>query len=578
MKNKLLIVSCTSLLLTLLSVTQVNPVRCRASGNSVSYQNNAYQMHEVQSETRNLLLSESIYNVTKNRFQLKNSIRIKNGSKQIFSLFISFDEKDTREIAYGGYIRFYIVDDNGNDLACIDKEFSCEQELDDIGPYSLYLYENYIVLTFDTSSFPDYFTFCGGEYSSSNKSFFIDSPSPLTVRAFSLETDHISYNEKLNGFPKPKYGIAPNSNGIYCNGSSFNIDIDYDNLLTVNDITKNITAYDYDDDCEVEKTISDDMYSQAINENKLGTYSFKVNAQDSSNNKSQLTINATIKDVAAPVIYGEKNLSISYKELSETGTISLKNYYDVTDNYDAKVELINDEITLTKWETTNVTLSAKDSSSNLSKKDVSIYVYDDVKPIISGPSSLEFYQFEIKDDYEFLQNFTYDDGVGSGVKEYGIKNALGKCDYGKSGSYPITIYCKDNFDNETTYETTVKIKDGIGPVFFINEISLSLTTSSLKTANEIISLAQNQNLLKNEQYLECKFIDKEYQDNYNNEGEYQTRIVCYKKDGTKDYFMFKINIQKEFEKNPFKRFFNSIKDFFDRFTSFIKYIWRTLTK
>ena len=577
MKNKLLIFSCTALI-TLLSTNQVNPNLCLASDNTVSYQNNAYQMHEVQSQTKNLLLSESIYNVTQTRFQLKNSIRIKNGAKNIFSLFISFDEEDTRTIAYGGYIRFYIIDDNGNDLACIDKSFSSEQELDDLGPYSLYCNENYIVLTFDTSSFPDYFTFCGEEYASNNKSFFIDSPDPLTVRAFSLETNHISYDDRLIGYPKPKYGIAPNSNGVYCNGSTYNIDIDYDNRLTVNDITNNITAYDYDDNREVDKSVTDDTYSKALQENKLGTYSFKVNAQDSSNNKSQLTVNATIKDLTAPVIYGENDLSISYKELSETDTISLKNYYEVVDNYDANINLDTDIIQLTRWDKTNVTLKAIDSSSNISKKDVSIYVYDDIKPLIIGPSSLEFYQFEIKDDAELLKNFTYDDEDGSGVKEYGIKKALGKCDYGKTGSYPITIYCIDKFNNESTYQTTIKIKDGIGPVFFINEVSLSLTTSSLKTANEIISLAQDQKIIESENYIECKFIDNEYQENYRNEGSYKTRIVCYKKDGTKDYFMFKINIQKEYERNLFKRIFNSIVDFFNRFTSFFKYIWNAFTK
>lgn len=564
---------------TVFSFLQVNksPIKSLlAEEVSVDYTNKAHQMWQVQDTTKNLLMGNSIYNYYTAEARLFQSIRLKKAKSNYFTLCIEFSEDIAEHTFEQGELHFNIVDDDGGVFLSVNTRLSTLEEINqDIMSNKLYFKAigNKAFFQINTTTAPEYIIFRGGEYGIANSFNFKMDVNDLEGKV----VRSMLYDGKIEdySYEPSQYGIGKYSTQIYNNGSSFSYVIDYDNLLTLDDILSNITAFDYYGKKELEKVVEEDTYTNAIHENKLGEFSAKISATSDDNIKSYLNLNLQIVDTTAPVISGETNIVISYLDMPSNGAINLNDYVFGLDNHDGKLSL--DESCTTYYPTfftkNVVNISSTDSSGNKAEAKVNITIVDDVYPTIEGPDTIEVYQYEYNSAQDLLQNYTISDGDGSGIKRQTVKNDNYTYNKDKPGSYTVTLVAIDNSGNETTKDITVIVKNTIGPVFFINANSLEITNSSLLSAEQVINKLMLNGSIAEKKYQNVEYITKNYIENYNKIGQYETEIVCYDYQGNRDYYLVTLKVTKDKESNFFSKTWKSIKNFFINIGLFFKDLW-----
>jgi len=573
MKRKTILFLCSSLMLIGLLNKPTSTLSINAATIDVEYTNNAYQVCKYQDNVTNYFLSDSMYSATGRICLLKNSIRLRKPKSNKLTLVLEFNNA-IGSFLEGGYLRYYIVDNEGKTLEYIDLEVTDERDLEFANDkFELYCNCNTLMITLDCSSLPDTFILAGNEYLGEDKSLLIDLSNSV------IEDTHIKKFMLFDGssskyiYSAPELGKYAGYDELYYNGDSFYLEINYDNRLTINQILEYIVAYDYGDNKELTKTVTNDNYSQAIKDNSLGLYSVNVSAVDSQNHKSVITLQLDIKDKTNPVINGPDEIVVSYTKLGTNGSIDLSQYFTASDNYDGEISITGSTYNLKSIKDYELYAYAKDSSNNVGSKLIKVSIVDDIDPTIEGPDEIDLYQFEVSDPKVLLEEYTFDDGKGTGVIETGFLDSFPMEDLKKVGSTTHTIYCKDLAGNIAKKEVVINVKDGVGPVFFINAKSISVTTSSKMSSDNIKELLITNGNIKDKQYVSTSFMDNNYVDNYNVPGTYETKIACYQEDGAKDFYKVTIEVTKAKEKNVFKSLLESIFEFFSKFGSFFKYIW-----
>ena len=569
-----------SILTILVSSITLTIHRASANISEVRYENNAYQVHQVQKSKMNLFLGESLYNATPTNVQLKKSLRLKHPEDEILTMNIKY--KNQIDGLYNhGSIRITIYDDRNQIVSrCIVDNITDDRDFDEFEGDNIFLIqcETYgINITIHTESFPTYFTIAGDEYLSNQTNFCIKSDDEKVnmLDSFMLiENMYSSCKDILS----PTLGKYTNYNRIYSDGDEYEVYINYDNRVSANELIKDIVAYDFGDDKEVIKRIESDTYSSAITNNLLGDYSFDITSSDSSNNISRLKIKTKILDVTCPTLLGSDHIEVSYTSLNEDNELDLSKYVKGLDNYDGEISLDKSLYKVTSFEENKIKASCTDSSGNVAYFNLNVNVFDDVEPDIINLSSPSFYQYEIYSVDSILEKFNFDDHGGSGVvKSKVLEDDVDKL-FSTVGVHQITIYCEDKYGNSKTLETSFEIKDGVGPVFFINDYMVSVTTGLKRSAEDIILLARNEDTFSKNEYEAYTFMDDNYLSNFDTPGTYKTKIACYKEDGSRDYYLIDVQVKKSEEKNVFMKIVNIFTSFFDKLASFLKYIWYHLLK
>ncbi len=577
MKKTILSLLCLTTILNLGNKT--HPIH--ADTNDLTYENKAYQVCEIQNTLKNLFLGNSIYNSSSGCIRLKNSLEINNPTSHKLTFYFKF--KETLSLVnmdpYGVFY-FCILDTNGNYLVSFAEQIDSFEYLQnslEIDPnIKAFLTNNEFIIEIDTSTFGNKFTICGDEYESSYDSFVLDAYSgKLTIEKFMLyDGDYSSFS-----YSKPTVGIGANSEQVYNNNDTISYVINYDNRVSLEEIKQNIIAYDYYDNNQITPTIELDEYSSALESDELGTFSVKLKATDKSNNSSILNIHLTIQDTTNPIYAGQDTIIIHYTDLPGNNLLDLTEYIYAEDNHDGRINLQESYKTYSPkmFETETQTFTFSDISGNSISKEVSITITDEIAPIINGEDSLSIYQYQYSDINDLIDLYTFND-EGSGVSKTYLETNI--TDLSKSGEYYLEIFAEDRCSNKSSKNVKLTIKDGVGPVFFINVSSLSITNETLLTAEDVVDLLISNGSIKETKFSKCSYITKSYEDNYSKEGTYDTQIVCYDENGTPNYYLVKLNVSKVKSNffirfyssmvNFFKNLFNEIKEFFSNIFRFLK--------
>ena len=570
-------------LLGFATVLSLNPKTHKTSAetNEVTYLDNAYQICEIQNSLTNLFLGNSIYNSSNGSIRLINSIKINNPQSKKLTMYFKFKEDISNlHSDTNGSFTFLLKDSNRRQLDFAEEIQSFQNikesmERDD--KVKVYIQSSEFFIEIDTSAYGETLTFCGDEHSQFYDAFVINLGNQnLTIEKFMLaETSYSSFK-----YSKPTIGIGSNSEQVYHNNDTIKYTINYDNRLSLEEIKQDIIAYDYYDNRQITPSIELDEYTSAVNENKLGDFSVKLKATDQSNNSTILNLNLRIEDTTKPIYTVEKNIEIHYTDLPANNLLDLTKYIYAEDNHDGLISLEesyqNYSVKMFDTETKEFTFT--DISGNSVKENVTITITDHVNPIITGEESISIYQYEYADVNSLLNLYTFTDD-GSGIKNTYVESNI--TDFSKSVEYDLTFYAEDNCSNVATKSVKLTIKDGVGPVFFVNLTSLNVTNESLMTAEEVIDTLIQKGSIAPIKYSKCSYITKTYEENYSKIGEYDTQIVCYDEEGNTDYYLVKINVNKLKSSNFFTRFyssmvhfftslFNDIKDFFIKIFNFFK--------
>jgi hypothetical protein len=157
----------------------------------------------------------------------------------------------------------------------------------------------------------------------------------------------------------------------------------YPNTLTTAEIIAMLSASDnYDGDISSQITLSNDNYSE--NASIIGSYPMQFSVSDSSGNTTDHDVLIHVVDQEAPMILGDESLVIGYNNYYSEAT--MLSSLSVSDNYDQNVEIIitsnnykNNAETIGEY---TVVFSATDSSGNQTEKTLTVFVVDEIGPMI----------------------------------------------------------------------------------------------------------------------------------------------------------------------------------------------------
>ena len=241
---------------------------------------------------------------------------------------------------------------------------------------------------------------------------------------------------------------------------------DANDPLTLNEIKSMISAWDEVDGNVTESIkVVEDNYS--ANKNKVGTFTIKFSAEDSSGNIAYLTLYVNNVDKVAPVFSGTSTYTIGNNETLDLTTV--KNGLKATDFVDGSctISLKTDNYTTNKNKigTHRVIYEARDLSGNTATYTVYIKVLDKVTPIIKGTNSYTQGNNQKLSLDTIKAGLTATDDVdGNLTTSITLKTDNYSANYSKVGTYTIIYTVSDEAGNSCDYPITVKVVDKIAPI------------------------------------------------------------------------------------------------------------------
>ena len=350
---------------------------------------------------------------------------------------------------------------------------------------------------------------------------------PLTENGEDLDPFKIVTAEKDNKVP-------------VFNGFEGIMTTDVDNPISMDNIKKLIKAVDeVDGDLTNRIVIESDSYSD--NSYKVGTYPIIFSVTDNSGNKATITINIQVVYTICPVITGSSTFTINIS--NPLTTEEILSHYTAEDNYvgniTSSIEIYEnnyENADKTKPGDYEITIYAKDSSYNSTFKTIYISLFDDIKPLISGPS-------EYVKDYDnpltletIMESLTATDNVDGDISNsISIVEDKYSGYESKIGTYKITFNVEDNAGNiSNNFIVTIKVEDIREPVFYINNIIISTHTFENLSLDNIESYLVQTSLIHKYDDYEIEILENEYDKNKRIPGTYRMLLKVKYSNGSEE--------------------------------------------
>lgn len=307
-------------------------------------------------------------------------------------------------------------------------------------------------------------------------------------------------------------------------GYKENYTTNFNNPLDISIILSNISAYDDRDGNLTEKiTIEYNEYNHL--DPKTGIFPIILSVEDSSSNKTSITIYIEVIDSSPPIIEGETSY-ISY--LSSPLTIEkIKTLLKATDNVDkdltSQIYVCEDNYSTNKKEIGLYTLyfCVIDASSNTSQPfKTEIEVKDDIIPIIEG---LNYYTSKLSKPLtikEIMYSLAAIDNGKDISQSIFILNDYYSNYLNTLGEKNIYFQVMDDFSNiSEPFKVTINLIDDISPQIFGLDTYISYMSSPLS----LTYLSQQLTVIDNFDgniSTSLKIIEDTYSNNINKTGTY----------------------------------------------------------
>lgn len=224
------------------------------------------------------------------------------------------------------------------------------------------------------------------------------------------------------------------------------------------------------------------------NESTLGIYDVVFYVEDSGGNGVYATIVIIVMDVTAPTVPPTQSIAIRYNQ-----TFNPEDYIStlsISDNYDDYEDLLItiQHNTYTGNEsvvgTYQVVYRVEDLSENHSIIIVNITVYDDIAPVISGPSTLSRSQTQSLTINQIVAQYTASDGHDGDLTSSIYVHFNGYSNHSAPGIYTVILRVADASGNIGSKTISVSITDEIPPVFYVENNGKIIHVSALMTLSE----------------------------------------------------------------------------------------------
>lgn len=316
--------------------------------------------------------------------------------------------------------------------------------------------------------------------------------------------------------------------------------------------TSKLSAFDETDgDVTNSMVVTVDNYT--ANRSVLGNHTVTVTFKDLSNNVASAVINIRVVDITIPVLVGNTAVvKIGYKE-----TYNIENYrktITVTDNYDtltnAAVTVKTDGYTTnkTKLGTYNIVFAAKDSSGNEGTLTKPLQVYDNVKPTISGPTTIATSNTTILTESDVRAKLTANDEIDGNITSKIVlveDNYTGKGN--KVGNYTIKYSVTDNAGNSQNHTVTINRTDKIPPVIYVeNGYTIRTNATTPISYDIIIDILVATGQVQTVSATTFNFLLDEYTGNESTEGIYAMSVQARSTNGSESVHNMSIVVTDEF--------------------------------
>lgn len=294
--------------------------------------------------------------------------------------------------------------------------------------------------------------------------------------------------------------------------------IDYDHMMTLEQIKQLIIAKSPDGQIMAYDTIKDEFSSG----NKLpGTYQmeFKTSIY---NITKRLYLEVRIFDLANPIITLLEPIEIPLA--SKWSLDEIKTKIHVTDNVDdltvEDLEILSDTYSdATTVGTYTIKVQATDSSGNQSTLSIPISLVDKTRPVIYGPQAIYLYTTDIPlSNAQILSRFHATDDVDGAVTTYILTNSYQQTT--QSGKYEIHLGAHDKQGNTANKIVYIHVIENRGPEFEMDESILEASIKDNMSEEDIIDWFKARLLSFGHQVSHVRVIFNEYQNHKTESGSY----------------------------------------------------------
>lgn len=380
------------------------------------------------------------------------------------------------------------------------------------------------------------------------------------------------------------FNITINSNDApVINGAN---SIDYEAVnFDVNDVLNDYTSTDTEDG---NLTLS--IKSHDHSSNTLGAYTFVLSATDSFGIETTKTITVNLVDTTPGVFKIDGIQASTYNHtVNMSDTTSLQALIDsitVTDAYDGNITgdmVIPSYPSFDVPGTTDLTLSATDSSGNTSTLVITVTVADDIPPVVNGATKIVKGLTETLTLSDILSELSVADNVDSNLTLELVSDTY-TGNSSNIGSYLVKYKATDTAGNITYHDVRVWVVDNQAPAWIINDYFVNLGINESMTRAELVSLLQSAGMIGSDISYTVTFLSDEYSGNEEIEGAYSVVMNITYENGSEEQIAVQMNVPEaqsedvitvEPEENltGFQKLWNGLTNFGDKAWNVIKAIW-----
>ncbi|ERJ11141.1 immunoglobulin-like domain-containing protein [Haloplasma contractile] len=232
-------------------------------------------------------------------------------------------------------------------------------------------------------------------------------------------------------------------------------------------------------------TIYVEQLDLGVNFSKLGVYSIKGIATDSSGNVTEQMIKVIVTDQTEPEVTFKQD---SFELFTEN--IDWLSYCNVSDDYFSRdqleVRLINSTVNINKVGSYQLTIGATDPLGNTLEKTIDIQIVDTKAPNINGLKKEQI--IKVGDEFDPIGHLTFVDEGTEDLSEY--IEVFGDYDVNEPGEYTITILVQDESGNYTIQTYMLIVEQNTWKVIlmgaggFLALIAVIIILQALRSRNE----------------------------------------------------------------------------------------------
>ena len=284
------------------------------------------------------------------------------------------------------------------------------------------------------------------------------------------------------------YGITYTFNEAYID-NDLHVVMGYQNKKSIDEIVADLEIIDVS---TTGYEIIDNTYDYL--ESAIGSYTFTIVAYDTSKNVTLQKVIVDVVDLVKPTIIQKNTIRTRYNNsLDEDAILAC---FDISDASDIEIELdienyLNNQNTIGEYEC-SITVKDHSEYQNEASLDFSVYVIDDVPPLLAYGRIIntDYHTYYTKED--ILKLFTaideYDGNIRDSIQIEDLDDY--ENNYMNLGTYQFMVSVQDSSSNKVSVKFNIYVRDYTAPIIKLEQYVILTEKGKPIAKEQIIELFQ----------------------------------------------------------------------------------------